>query len=813
MIAAQHDVRDPVWTATSRRSWLRFGALVIALGLCGGAQWYIAHGLHWGEATPLFVAAAVAAAALLGRPIVPVEARQAVPVSAAGDWRGAFVAASGFALFVFAIYQLSFSWQQSFDFAAPLVLAGMMVWTAGLALWDSSGRGRRNGLPMPAWEAWLFLAIVALGFFLRFYRFGDFPPPDGFCAIEEPQAGQIPYLMMHEHYRPWEFLGDRWLGVAAFALWGRTITALRFPFIIVSGFTVLALYLLLRQLVARPAALFAAALFAVSRWHLIYARYAHNIFATTLVVVVIYYLCVRVHRGGRWALYPWLGFLSGYTLYTYAGYRGTAAFVVLFVAISVFLHWRALRAAIAPQAHAAARRQLTHQIVGLGLAAIAFIGVLLPLGFQLRNNPTFFFEAAVRATDDPNYYTADRSQFVRHVTERARATAMIFNHLGDSVPTFNLPDRPMLDPISGLLFTLGFAYCAIWARHRFQGYFAFTFLALLLMGSIFVHNFDVRRLQGIIPLIFVLVAFVADRIWQVVIARLGGRARAVLVGVALVAFGFAFRDNYNVYFRGMMNDMDSRVAFQNTYTIGIRYLHTLPSNAYLLMFSDTLNFFRPSDYEWWRGDAVPGKVTADLLPLLNGERGPWTGRELHLFVADPFEYDDIARLLRQRFPNARCGRMTDADIPGHLHFTTCDVPSAASGAPLQQGIRARYFRGDAAEPILERLEPAIAYALLPDVCRFPAANEKPPCRVEWDGTWQVPADGRHELQATARDGSFTATVDGRPANGALDLTAGPHAIQAHAQLRSIENVGAELRWRHDGRWELLQFANIEAATP
>ena len=66
----------------------------------------------------------------------------------------------------------------------------------------------------------------------------------------------------------------------------------------------------------------------------------------------------------------------------------------------------------------------------------------------------------------------------------------------------------------------------------------------------------------------------------------------------------AFADNYNVYVRGMMNDLTVRRTFQNVYTLPIRYLHTLPDNAYFLLVADQLNFFMPSDYEWWRGNRV-----------------------------------------------------------------------------------------------------------------------------------------------------------------------------------------------------------------
>jgi hypothetical protein len=817
MMAAQNDLRDSVEAASSTPSWLRFGTLVLAFGLCGVAQWYIANGLRWSEASAVLIAGALATAVLLGRPDAEAAPRETEPLPTASDWRGAVLAVGGVGLFAYAVYRLSRTWLQSFDFAAPLAVGGVILWSAGLALWESPRQTRTGRRPMAGWELGLFLAIVAAGFFLRFYRYGDFPPPDGFCAVEEPQAGQVSYEIMRYHARPWEFLGDRWLGVAGFALLGRTLTALRIPFTIVSGLTVVALYFLLRRLVSVPAALFATALFAICRWHLIYARYAHNIFATTLLVVILYYLCLRAHQRHRLAVYPWIGFLSAYTLFTYAGYRGTSLFVFIFLAASLSIHWRAQRAAIAPQAYAAARRTFSTQLLGLALAAVAYTGVLIPLGLQLWKSqfgPKFFFEAAVRATNDASYYTPDQLEFVRHVANRALVTAMMFNHVGDDSLVFNLPGRPMLDPISGALFVVGLAYCLMWWKHKFQGFFAFTFLVLLVMGTIFVHNFYIQRLQGLIPVIFILVAFMSDRVWQVVTARCGPRARPALVGLAVVALGFSFRDSYDVYFHGMADNMLIRSVFQSPFSIGVRYLHKLPPNAYMLMFSDQLNFFSPSDYEWWRGATVPGKVTADLMPILNGERGPWAGRALHVFVTDPFEHEDIARLLRQHFPTVQCQRLTDPDIPHHLHFSACDVPAAAATKPLDQGVRARYFRGNSSVPLLERFEPAIGYALFPDVCRLPTGGNRAPCRAEWEATLEVPEPDVYQLQAVARNGTITMTIDDRPVGETVNLTAGPHQVRVQAQFQPGEEVGAQVRWRNRARqWELLPFAALQPATP
>ena len=321
---------------------------------------------------------------------------------------------------------------------------------------------------------------------------------------------------------------------------------------------------------------------------------------------------------------------------------------------------------------------------------------------------------------------------------RVRLTALLFNHVGDGSATFNLPNRPMLDPISGLLLTLGLSYCLIWGRYRWQGYFALTFLALLLMGTVFVHNFDPRRLQGVIPLIFVLAAFVVDRFWQVAVGSLGPRVRPVLVLTAIAVLAVAFRDNYNVYFRGMMED--PRRAFRLSEPRHHR--PALPASAPAQrVHADVLRHAELLHAERLR-------VAARRHGSRRSDRRPVAGLE---WRARPFGLDASCTCsLRIRssmtMSHACCtsafptpvARLTDPDIPAHLHFSACAVPPA--GSP-------RAAAGRGACPLLpwrrhrapsERFEPAIGYALFPDVCSFPLAREKLPCHAEWEGTWEVP---------------------------------------------------------------------------
>jgi hypothetical protein len=799
-------------------SWVRFVGVVTALALCAGAQWYIFHGEHWSEASTVEVLGAIAAAILLGKPQDTRAVTQTTPPSTGGlAWPGLVVSSVGFSIFCWAVYLLTTRWQQDFDFAAPLSLAGVAVWCIGLAMAQQPPEAAVNAPPLLRWELAVFLLILALGFFLRFYRYADFPPPGGVCAVEEPQSGQAAYNILTADWRPWEFVGDRWLGALGLKLFGPSVMGVRLPFMFVSAITIIPFFFLVRELVSRPAALLATLLFATCRWHLIYARLAHNIFPTTFIVVVLLYLCVRVHKRGGLALYPLIGFLSAYTLYTYAGYRGTSVFVGLFFASSLSIHFYQWRRATDATARVVAGRVLRQQIVGFGLAALAASALLIVLASQLRTNPTFFFEAMVRATDDPTYYGNDRSVAIAQRINRIKMTAMMFNHIGDDSGTFNLPGRPMLDPVSGVLLTISLAYCLIWSRHRWQWFFALMFLVLLVMGTIFVHNFDIRRLQGIIPLIFVLIAFLADRIGQVCSARLGGAARPTIAVLGVATVALAFTDNFNVYVRQLMNDLTVRRTFQNAYTLPIRYLHTLPDNAYFLLIADQLNFFLPSDFEWLRGTRVPGSVTSDLMPVLTGQPGPWAGRDLRVLIANPFEHDGLVRLLRARFPQAECGRMTDIDIAPHFRFTWCTVPAPAKPMPLETGVHARYFRGDATTPIVDRIEPAIAFGLLPDACRFPAALEQPPCRGEWEGTWDVPQPGTYHLAAEVRDGEMALTIDDHLVQGPVQLAAGPHVVRLQARFRSIEGPGVRLELRNPAtnEFELLQFTELapDSSTP
>lgn len=807
-------------------TWPRYLVLCLALAVCGVSQWYIFQEVEWRYSSWGLGLGSLLAAWALGAP-QPLDSLALLPPNPEGGrrWVGVLLAVLGFAGALGGCLILAFYWNMAFGLGWALLLAGVALWSYGLARVDGPLRKAGTTIPWQHWELAAFLAILAIGFFLRFYRYDYFPPPDGVCAVEEPQSGQGANMILGG-MRPWEFMLDRWMPVLGFVTIGHTLTAIRIPFTIVSWITIAPLYLLTRELMSRQAALFATLLFAICRWHIIYSRHAHAVFGPTLPLILLaLYLCVRAYRRGGLSLYPWIGVLSSYTLYTYAGYRATTLFVGFFFFVSFVQHvWVMIRTDDAA-VKAAVARSLKAQVGGAVLVGVAYVLLVVPLVSQLSWNPWYFLEAADRATNDDIYYTTDTQLYWQQRIDRIRLATMMFNHFGDGSPTFNMPGTPQLDPLSGALFVLGLAYCIVWGFYRYQGFFAFYFLFLFAFGTVFVHNYDVRRLQGIIPLIFVMIGYAVDRFGQVTLARLGRGARALLVALAVVISALALKDNYRVYFQEMMNDHAVRSSFHNTYTVGITYLHQLPDNGYMLLISDMNNFFTPSDFEWVRGDRVPGKTTTDLLPLFLGERSAWTGRELHMLIQEPFfEADELVELIGQRFPTAKCAKYEHPDQPPYADFVACRVPSEADGHGFQGGVRATYYRGNAKEPFLERTDPVISFAFTPHACRLPAADLKPPCRVVWEGTWEVTEPGDYVVTADVRKGLIQAKVDDnilmmpsrdnpetdKTAQSTMYLSAGPHRVRLEVTYGGIEVIGTRLRMQKtgSGHWSYVPFAKF-----
>ncbi len=116
------------------------------------------------------------------------------------------------------------------------------------------------------WELALLLPIIGFSVFMLTYRFGEFPPTDFICC-EEHIRGNRAYGILELGERPLKSPLIFYSLAGGFLLFGENTLGLRLPLLLTGVLTVPVFYLLLRQLVRPPAALFATALLA-SAWPL-----------------------------------------------------------------------------------------------------------------------------------------------------------------------------------------------------------------------------------------------------------------------------------------------------------------------------------------------------------------------------------------------------------------------------------------------------------------------------------------------------------------------------------------------------------------
>jgi hypothetical protein len=767
------------------------------------------------EPTALFMIAAVAAALLLGRRPAPVAAQcvEAVRRGPAARWAGRIGIVLGLAAVGAGTLVLCRSWQTWFFHGWGLWFGGTAVLSAGLWVFDPP----RD--PSRAWtraEVAVLLGIVALGTFLRFYRYGDFPDPFGMHAIEEPQVGMRSYLLLKEHVHGWEFLFDNYLGALGILLTGdRSFTAIRIPFTIVSALTIVPLYFALRQLVTVPAALGGAFLFAVSSWNIIYSRCAHAVFPTNLLVVTVLALVLHFARNGRLTVIPWAALLSGYTLYSYAAYRGTTLFMLLLLSTLVVRDlWRRRQhtdLADKQVAGRAARRDLWAMLIFLAMVP-AMAAPIVAITSSNQAQPMYYFEAANRSLSNKEYYTSDRRAFIQQRLRRMRDAAKIFMHFGDGSTTFNAPGEPMVDPLTSVLFVGGLCLAACYPGRGSNGFLLLMFLGLMFGSTVFVQNLDVRRTQGVTPFVAIFAALFLDRLWLHV--RRLPRALLWIATPVLIGSGAVFATwwNYDVYFHKMADNPVVRQAFKNFYTVLIHYGRLHPDRQ-MIVLTDIHHFFEPSDYFWMIDGLMHGQTLWDINEVLPPHQLPASARPQTIIIQNPYERQAIARLLTDVYPGMRCTEFVEPEY-WFVTLTTCDVPAGAAHRPLHTTLEGRYWLGSnpAGPPTEVRAEPFIGYATMPPVCSRERPIAPETCYAEWAGTLQIPVEGDYVFVTKRRgDANIEVRIDGRPLTPQpLHLTPGPHEVTATARMRRSNDSGVGLEWKRNGEQEPVPFYTVAA---
>jgi hypothetical protein len=389
---------------------------------------------------------------------------------------------------------------------------------------------------------------------------------------------------------------------------------MRIPFAVVSAFKLLPLFVWLRLSVGTAGAVVGTALLACSFWDVVLSRIPNN--HNALIVSIVFALLAGPARRGRPSAYVLLGFFGGYILHEYIAYRPLAL-----LAIVGAVAW-SLRDRTDGWLWRVARPLIT---------AVLLVTMVIPLFFTrlhggLKNE---YFDGWNRAHAIAEYYNTEHTwrETIDQRIGRARMATDLFIYHGDRSPVRNIASQPtLIDPVTCVLLVLGIAAAA---ANALRPVFGLTLLGCLITVSgtlIMTGNFDVARVGGAVPYVYVLAGIGAAGLWTTWTQAWGRSGRVVaglVLAVAVAAAGvWCTRNLFELW-----TDPVIKRAHRNNLAYLAAWMgrRLQPDERVLGIAPGFDNALGGHDGSWLRGREVEGYVGWDLEAVLRrweSEKGP-----------------------------------------------------------------------------------------------------------------------------------------------------------------------------------------------
>ena len=530
--------------------------------------------------------------------------------------------------------------------------------------------GRAKILPMmriTRYHALAFMVVCLLvTAVLRLPHLAAIPPgvhydeaANGILAAEIGRGESRPLFI--ESYTGKEVLFF-YLAGAIERLVGETVFALRLTAVFSGVLTVAAAYWLGRELLPdRRVALLAAALLAVSFWHILFSRLGFRAITQPLLQALTVAALWRGLRRGQWRWLIFSGVGLGLTAYTYLAARLFP--VVLLLAALPLLFDR--------QTYKRRWRQLT------AVAAVGLV-VLSPLLYYFATHPAAFW-VRIEQVGPASSQTVLGSYW---------RTLQMFFLRGDPYVRFNVPERPLFSVLWGALLVVGWFVCLLgWRRLKVDWQRATAVLLLsvpfimILPTALAVNEITPSNLRaiGLIPFVFYLPALGFVRLVDDLAERLARPSLAhagflVLWAVVLVAEGLLV---WRLYFDVWGADPAVFAATDGDLTAVADFLNQQPPNPDESLYVAALHYQHPTiaflsdrygDVKWLPDSAafvLPPQGSALYVYPLNSPLPEW---------AAPF-LEGAASLPAVNGPDGR---------PAFAAYRLTAVPAVA--APISQTV-------------------------------------------------------------------------------------------------------------------------------
>ncbi len=401
--------------------------------------------------------------------------------------------------------------------------------------------------PLPCWlevACLLLLTAVAAGF--RLYLIGQAPPGPHYDEASatfdalDVLAGRHTVFSLRPYGREMLFV---YVAAPLVALLGPGRLAIRMPTAILGILTIPATYLLVRELfagkdkgVGQRVGLLASAFLALSFWHLALNHLSFRANYVPFLEVLCFAFLWHAIRTDRLWSYIASGVALGLGLHTYIAARFVPLVLVLFFAM--LLLTRDGRTLLMGRW----RRWLL-------LAGVSFL-VFAPLLYFFLTNPDYFMlRAGGVSVFSPGLHEGD---FWGLLKRSVVGNLGLFGFTGDPNWLFNIPGRPGLDLIQGVMFWFGVVLCIFrWRQPRYA--FLLVWWLVMLLPSILAPDPIPHHLRavGALPAACILAALAPMDLLPSVLQpyrRLRGALPLVLATVLPLYLGWLAYDTWHDYF-------------------------------------------------------------------------------------------------------------------------------------------------------------------------------------------------------------------------------------------------------------------------
>jgi len=377
---------------------------------------------------------------------------------------------------------------------------------------------------------WLILLTIALGLFLRFYKFDILPfgiNHDG--SLESLEAIELlqrplPY-QPHSIERPW--LGEtffRYYLAIFIKIFGTNPWTVKLASVITSILTIPFFYLLSKNLFDRKAALFSTLLLGLSGWHIIMGKTVWRAASLPLAEVIAFYFLISSlkNRSCIQAILAGLG--VSLAVNTYAAGK-IVPLIALFTVLLYFLH--------------------QNKNVGRYKKIIA----VLFFSFFVSISPLLTF-----AAKHPDIFNSRASfLYVGNRIKETKSFEPVLNNIKKTVLMFNVRaggddffvNEPLLDPPTNLLFVFGLLTSLFFIKKYPYQFLLVGFLLSLTPGLL--SNPNGNRNIGSLPFVYLISGVGLYQIWKWL--RLWFKDRVVIpsILIALICI-WGILTTYNLYF-------------------------------------------------------------------------------------------------------------------------------------------------------------------------------------------------------------------------------------------------------------------------